>query len=282
MTGLPLSKACDLVAAIGCLPITLDVDAMSELGVSPHNPVSLQLTSTTVGQVLQAIAEKHRLVPSVEAGQVLVTSPAEYRETLRRVRYTVSDVTGDGATPTGELAGIVRRLVAPESWQVNGGRGGVDPTAPHLVVIQSGDVHQQVLDFCEKLRLARHKPLRSRGDHERFSLSTHPAGPQAPDPGGDGQLPRVDAAEADRGGLGRRGASRDLDRPHCPGGCADVGSGARLAGGARKAARRGPRRTVAAVGPGGASRQRPHLASYHAEKRSTNTWNWSSMRWTVG
>ena len=178
MTGLPLSKACDLVAAIGCLPITLDVDAMSELGVSPRDPVSLQLTSTTVGQVLQAIAEKHRLVPSVEAGQVLVTSPAEYRETLRRVRYTVSDVTGDGATPTGELAGIVRRrLVAPESWQVNGGRGAVEPDGAALVVIQSGDVHQQVLDFCEKLRLARHKPLRSRGDHERFSLSSAPSGP---------------------------------------------------------------------------------------------------------
>ena len=41
-----------------------------------------------------------------------------------------------------------------------------------MLVIQSGDIHQQVLDFCEKLRLARHKPLRSRGDHQRFSLAT--------------------------------------------------------------------------------------------------------------
>jgi len=103
---------------------------------------------------------------------VLVTAPADYRETLRRTRYTVSDLTGDGATPSAELAGIVRRLVAPESWQVSGGRGAIEPDGAVLVVIQCGDVHQQVLDFCEKLRLARHKPLRSRGDHERFSLLT--------------------------------------------------------------------------------------------------------------
>lgn len=170
--GIPLYKACDLMASISTLPITLDVDAMSELGVSPRDLVSISLSDTTVGAVLQAIAGKRRLAPTVEAGQVLVTSPAEYRETLRRIHYTVSDLTGRGTTSTNELAGMVRRLVAPQSWQVNGGRGAVEPDGDALLVVQTGDVHQQVLDFCEKLRLARHQPLRSRGDRHRFSLTT--------------------------------------------------------------------------------------------------------------
>ena len=126
MSGLPLSKACDLLASIGCLPITLDLDAMSSLGVSPRDPVSVRLASTTVGQARQAVAEKCRLAASIESGQVLVTAPAEYRETRRRVRYTVSDLTGDGATFVAELAGMVRRLVAPQSWQVDGGQGAVE------------------------------------------------------------------------------------------------------------------------------------------------------------
>ena len=172
LTETPLNKAFDLLASLSSLSVTLDLNAMLELGVSPRDTVSVRLTSTTVGQALQAIAGKYRLAPTVESGQVLVTSPVDYRETPRTIRYTVSDLTGTGATPISELAGIVRRLVAPESWQVNGGRGAVEPDGAALVVIQPGDVHQQVLDFCEKLRLARHKPLRSRLDPKRFALET--------------------------------------------------------------------------------------------------------------
>ena len=93
---------------------------------------------------------------------MLITAPAEYRETLRKVPYTVSDLTGDKKEAVAELAAVVRRLVAPESWQGNGGRGTIETEAGTMTVVQTGDVHQQVLVFCEKLRTARQKPLRSR------------------------------------------------------------------------------------------------------------------------
>ena len=41
-----------------------------------------------------------------------------------------------------------------------------------LNVTQTDDVHQQVLVFCEKLRLARHEPLRSPDHPEQFTLAT--------------------------------------------------------------------------------------------------------------
>ena len=52
-----------------------------------------------------------------------MTSTAEYRESLRRSNYVVADLTGDDAQAAADLAALLQRLVVPESWQGNGGRG---------------------------------------------------------------------------------------------------------------------------------------------------------------
>ena len=67
---------------------------------------------------------------------------------------------------------MVRRFVAPESWRDAGGRGTIEPKQRALTVTQTRDVHQQVLVFCEKLRNARKKPLRSHDRPEQFTLTT--------------------------------------------------------------------------------------------------------------
>ena len=172
LTDMPLLKAVDLLAAMGALPVTMDVDAMTELGVSPRDSVSLQLASTTLGKALEALAAQKGLALDVEGNQVFVGAPAAYRETLRTVRYTVSDLTGSDKIAVAELAALVRKLVAPESWQGNNGRGMIEADQGALVVAQTNAVHRQILVFCEKLRLARHKPLRSRENPERFILDT--------------------------------------------------------------------------------------------------------------
>ena len=59
----------------------------------------------------------------VENGQIVLTSPAEHRESLRPIRFAVSDLTGGDAQAAADLAALVQRLVVPESWQAGGGRG---------------------------------------------------------------------------------------------------------------------------------------------------------------
>jgi len=192
LTDVPLAKALELLASISTVPITLDPEAMTQLGITARDPVSIHLTAATVEKTLRALAAKRGLAVVGGNGQVLVTTPEEHRETLRKVRYTVSDLTGEdkGAvaertphapreaerTPhaprEAELAAVVRKLIAPDSWQGNGGRGTIEPDGGALAVTQTGEVHQQVLDFCEKLRNARQKPLRSRDNPERFTLAT--------------------------------------------------------------------------------------------------------------
>jgi hypothetical protein len=172
LTDVPLAKAMELLASISTVPITLDADAMTQLGVTARDPVSIHLTAATVGKALRALAAKRGLAVAGGNGQVLVTTPEEHRETLRKVRYTVSDLTGEDKGAVADLAAVVRKLIAPDSWQGNSGRETIEPDGGALAVTQTSEVHQQVLDFCEKLRNARQKPLRSHDNPERFTLTT--------------------------------------------------------------------------------------------------------------
>ncbi len=172
LTDVPLIKAVDLVAGMSTLPITVDVDALEQLGVSLRDPVSLEVSSTTIAKTLRAIAAQKGLVFTVEGGQVFLGAPAKYRETLQKVRYSVADLTGDDKTATAELAALIQNMVAPDSWQAAGGRGMLKADPGAIEVTQSGDVQDQILVFCEKLRAARGKPLQTHDRTERFALAT--------------------------------------------------------------------------------------------------------------
>jgi hypothetical protein len=179
LTDVPLARALDLLGTISTLPISLDPDALRQVGATPHDHVSVKLDSATVEQALQAIAAERGLAVSIDNDQVIITLPAKTRETLnetlKSIRYTVSDLTGDDKGALAEFATLVQTLVAPESWQAAGGRGTIKSDDGALVISQTGGVHQQVLVFCEKLRNARHKPLRSRDAPEKFVLTTRTA-----------------------------------------------------------------------------------------------------------
>ncbi len=172
LTDVPFGKAVELLAAMGSLPVTIDVDALVQPGVAPRDPISLRLEATTIGKALDAVAAQKGLALRVEGDQVLIASPAEEPQKLKKVRYTVSDLTGDDKAAAAELAVMVERLVSPDAWQPAGGRGTIEPGDGVLIVEQNAAVHRQVLVFCEKLRIARQKPLRSREDPAHFTLAT--------------------------------------------------------------------------------------------------------------
>jgi len=170
--GVPLGDAVELVAQLGVLPITFDLDAMLDLGVTIHDPVTVELTDATLGQILEAVLAARGLTYVVDQGQILVTSPQKKQGSLRTVSYTVSDLTGPDPSGAAELAKLVRQLVAPDAWRAAGGRGTIESAPGALRVMQTDAVHAQVLKFCERLRLARGLPLRSRLDPARFLLVT--------------------------------------------------------------------------------------------------------------
>ena len=172
LRGVPLAEAVDLLAGLSTVPISFDPEAMQQLGVSLHDPVTVELSGATVGEILQKVASSRGLAAVVEEGQMLVTSPPDRRERLWPRRYTVSDLTGEDPAGVAELAAVIGKLVAPDSWRPSGGRGTIEPEGDALAVVQTGVVHDEILTFCEKLRNARDKPLRSRQSPQRFTLAT--------------------------------------------------------------------------------------------------------------
>ena len=172
LPGMPLSHVVELLTTIGGVPISFDPDAMEELDVTLSDPVTIKLAETTVGKALDAILAERKLAYVIDHGQVLITSPAEHRESLQKKRYTISDLVSSDARSIGELTELIERVITPDSWQRSGGRGTIESGDGVLVVNQTPSVHRRILVFCEKLRIARGKLPRSRVNVERFALST--------------------------------------------------------------------------------------------------------------
>jgi hypothetical protein len=166
---MPLARALALAATLGNVPLTIDPDALRLTGVSPRDPVSLHLRGSSVQQLFEAVAEKRGLGVDTEADQVTVALSTEDREKLRPVRYKVNDLCADEKL-LGALAALIQKVIAPTTWQDGGGDGTIKTENDALLVTQSGAVHHEVLIFCEKLRLARGLPLRSKFPPSRFAL----------------------------------------------------------------------------------------------------------------
>ena len=162
----------DLLSSLSTVPITLDADALLQLGVAPRDRITLRIGPTSVGEALRAAAAKRGLSLIVDGGEAIVTAPAEYRETTQKIRYTVSDLTGNDRAGMEKLADLIRTLVVPQSWHSSGGPGSIEPDGDALSVVQTAGVHRRILIFCEKLRNARGLPLRSHEDPKLFSLKT--------------------------------------------------------------------------------------------------------------
>ncbi len=171
MTNTPLRQAIRAIENYGSVLVTLDLDTMSASGVPLDKPVSLHLTEATVGTALARVLASCGLKAVVRDNQVWVTGAGQASELMQTVPYSVSDLALPGLTSAADLASWLPRLIAPETWQTNGGQGTVEVKGGALKVRQTGAVHLEVLVFCERLRVARGLSPRSGRPAERFPLT---------------------------------------------------------------------------------------------------------------
>ncbi len=159
------------------IPITLEADALHEMNIAADVPVTVTVKDTTVGGVLDEVLHPLGLSYSVVGHQLLIGRPAT--DELRRVRYNVADLAGD--TPEGrtQFATLVHAVIEPTSWKEVRGTGTSLWSDGALVIEQNESAHAQMIFFCEKLRLARGLPLRSKLDPDRFNLEPRIAAAKA-------------------------------------------------------------------------------------------------------
>ncbi|MCE9544338.1 MAG: STN domain-containing protein [Planctomycetia bacterium] len=152
--------------------IVCDAAALAQAGVTPDDLLAVEAKQSTIGDMLkQALATKGLgLVTAGDLAVVTLLPPGE--APLKRVRYLVDDLAIDATTDAKKLAELMQQLTPPESWESHGGRGTLEVADKAVVVTQTPDVQWQILLLCEKLRIARHLPPRSRLDSSRFALTS--------------------------------------------------------------------------------------------------------------
>lgn len=157
------------------IPITLPPATLLFAGGTPHSHVQLELNDKSVGEVLKEVLATHRMAYVVDDRHVVVINQSEDSSGLREIPYSVDDLSGPGAGDIDELVELIRGFVVPSAWNEPGTSLNVDPNDETLTVRQTGAVHWEIIVLCEKLRVARGLPLRSRYRPTLFELKPRSA-----------------------------------------------------------------------------------------------------------
>jgi hypothetical protein len=166
VADVPLVELVDTIAGIAGTPITVRPSALELGGISPRAAVSVQANDATLENVLGDVLARHRLALVDREGRIEVA--LANGERWRAVDYEVEDLVG--ASDARRLAKLIKRIVAPESWDVAGGKATIVVQGTKLRIEQLQAVHHETLIFCERLRLARGLRPRSRYPAERLSI----------------------------------------------------------------------------------------------------------------
>jgi predicted RNA-binding Zn-ribbon protein involved in translation (DUF1610 family) len=167
-TAAPLVDFLEVISDLSTIPITIQPEALRWRRLTPQSPVSVRQSETTVGDALAAALAPLGLGVVADDGHVVITTAFDRNHSLRELKHPVDDLTGGDAERLDELAGLIERFVAPDTWKSAGGPGSATPSEGGLRIEQSEAVHYRVIVFCESLRAARGLASRTKFDTELF------------------------------------------------------------------------------------------------------------------
>lgn len=170
--GVPLGDFLRFVSDYSTIPITLNADILRWARVSPLTAVKLKMADTTVDEMLEQGLAPLGFEYRVEADQLFVTRRPKDESGVREVTFKVEDLVGDDMDKLRQLGTRIMDFVEPESWASRGGTGTITFHGTELIIDQYETVQFEILEFCEKLRIARGLPKRGPYDAAMFRLET--------------------------------------------------------------------------------------------------------------
>lgn len=162
-----LADCIDFVSRMSTLDITLDVESLAEVGVTPADPISFKNNDVAVADLLEAILAPRNLTYLVQRNQLLVVSQNRSEGTVSPATYAIEDLTKNDEAEAKRIEKYVRVLVAPESW-ANDPQVKLSITPAALVVEHHPTGHLAIQELLERLRLARGLALSNRSWVERY------------------------------------------------------------------------------------------------------------------
>jgi hypothetical protein len=164
--GQPLSEVVQFLSDFSTIPITIEPEALIWSRITPAAPVKSKLTNATLHEVLIEVLKPFRLEPVVVGEQVVVTRSPN----LRLIKCPIDDLTDGDADRQQQLIEFIEQLAAPTSWKSAGGEGTIVPQGDVLLVENNELAYGDVLQVCERLRLARGGRPKSVFPAEVFAL----------------------------------------------------------------------------------------------------------------
>lgn len=167
----PLVDFLQFVSNFSTIPVTLDPDVLMWLEITPVTPVSVALRDTNLSNLLHEVLGKIGLTYQTVDQQLFVTRKST-GEAKRVTKLNVSDLVADDPKKLSELRDHIVNLIAPETWLEGGASGKLTIDGTSLVVEHADKVLFDVIALCERIRVARGLPTRSRFDAKDFQLAT--------------------------------------------------------------------------------------------------------------
>lgn len=151
------------------IEMRIDEESLKKANISLEGPISMQLEGVTFRAALNLLLEPLKLSYFIEGGQLVITTSEMASTGDRRLVppvvgrvYDVSDIAGMGFE-TPELAGILKSLIAPSTWQPNKtdalkkATGLIHAEQQTLPVRQREDVHERIRGMLNELRRAHYR-----------------------------------------------------------------------------------------------------------------------------
>jgi hypothetical protein len=156
----PLRDVLEYVRKAAGFNLVIDLPSLEDEGVSEKTPVTIEVHGIRIESALRLMLDPLHLGWQIRDEAVVITSQQALKGPPVTVSYRVADLLReDEKVDEGleRLRTLVEESVAAESWSEVGGPGVVreHSTTLSLVVRQTPDVHEEIVDLLDQLRSLR-------------------------------------------------------------------------------------------------------------------------------
>ncbi len=137
----PLAEVVDFLHSEYAIEIQLDETSLDELGLSPDDPVTINLRNINLESALNLMLRPLDLTYTLDNEVLLITSEEDALVRLKTRVYPALKIKVD----------FLQEVVAPESWASNGGFGTMASVGDKLVIRQTYAVHRQINELLSQL-----------------------------------------------------------------------------------------------------------------------------------
>ncbi len=149
---LPISEVANLIQQQNDIPLSVDTNALEEIGISLDEPITFTAADQTLRSVLKRVLSPLDLTYTI-IGESLVITTEESADQITRIYWL--EGTGFAKGDFDSITNALQTTVAPDAWDQMGGSSTIVPlkaNRPAIMVNTSYPVHETIDAFFKAMR----------------------------------------------------------------------------------------------------------------------------------